>query len=966
MRRIFWFVCILLISFLSYGGAARLGLVLATINANTSPVWPASGLAVVLVLWGRTPAALGVFLGAFTANWATGLSPLLTSSIAAGNLMEALAGALLFRHLQKHPLIRDVVMGLAARYALVAFIPTMISASVGTVVLWFAGRLAATEFLYSWLTWWVGDMLGVVFVFPLIRELITYLGIRKYWWKKLTVLDVLHFVVVFSSVPLLTWLVFGTAHGGSFLFIIFFSLLFVAMFLPYWSVYLGAAVLSVLAILLTKNEHGPFSGGALNDSLMHLQFFLAGVWLTTMVLANLKRLSLLRGSRLAFAIGWILTGTAFYSFYEGSTKRSQNQFQTRVQEAKRIVENTMNGYVHLLEAGAAYFDGSEKVSRQEWHLFIEGLKIEERYPGLRGLGVIFMVDEKQVPAFEKEQQKTNPDFKVHGFPGARASTSSQKMVITYIEPWERNKAAVGLDISSEENRRLGALEAARRGEPVLTEEVMLVQDALHGEGFLLFMPVYREVSGRLQLYAYIFAPIVAEDFISAVAEPFQRELLVKKVALDGPVRDSYSEDVIYLGVRLAGRSVQLEWRRGPEFETPSYMASSLAGFCGAFFTLVLGAFIASIESLQKETAKTLEKRTAEIQNRESLWRTLTEVSPVGIFILDPQSQVAYTNQRLSQITGLDFSNFKSGSLSAAIHADDRESVMAQWREFLVHQTEFSCNYRLHVEKGLRHINSHVVPIQDDHGTLIGFLGTLQDTTELHQNQSALAAAARLSSLGQMAGGIAHEINNPLAVISGRLEVMKMYIGKNNFDSEKLLADIEKAQKTVFRIARIITALRSVAREPGAEELVRFSVDECLQETLELCEKKFQIQGVDLRVKKLADNSWAWGRPEQVGQVLLNLLNNALDAAGEYNEKWVEVEISQEENEVVLSVIDSGYGIPAKVVENIFNPFFTTKQVGEGMGLGLSISKGIAERQGGFLLYDPKAPRTTFRLVLKRG
>jgi two-component system sensor histidine kinase DctS len=156
------------------------------------------------------------------------------------------------------------------------------------------------------------------------------------------------------------------------------------------------------------------------------------------------------------------------------------------------------------------------------------------------------------------------------------------------------------------------------------------------------------------------------------------------------------------------------------------------------------------------------------------------------------------------------------------------------------------------------------------------------------------------------------------------------------------------EETTHRIAKIIKGLRSFARDSDKDPFAPISIHHIVEQTLSLCQERFTFNGVSLRVQKTQENLTILSRSYQISQVLLNLLNNAFDAASESVEKWVEIEIRRDSNEVCIIVSDSGSGVPVLLQDKIMQPFFTTKPVGRGTGLGLSIALGIVTDHKGTL------------------
>jgi len=231
----------------------------------------------------------------------------------------------------------------------------------------------------------------------------------------------------------------------------------------------------------------------------------------------------------------------------------------------------------------------------------------------------------------------------------------------------------------------------------------------------------------------------------------------------------------------------------------------------------------------------------------------------------------------------------------------------------------------------------------------------------------IAVTAKMSALGEMAGGMAHEINNPMGIIHARASnLMEVAAESESVPSRTVTEAMEKIRNTASRVTRITMGLRKFARETRGDPATQTGVREILDETLSFCMERFKQNSVELRVDAVEESLRIDCRPTEISQVILNLLNNAVDAVLPLPEKWVELQVRNTGTDVEISVTDSGRGIPEKIRDKMGQPFFTTKQVGHGTGLGLSISKGIVEAHGGHLNLDAECAHTRFVVTLPRA
>jgi signal transduction histidine kinase len=263
----------------------------------------------------------------------------------------------------------------------------------------------------------------------------------------------------------------------------------------------------------------------------------------------------------------------------------------------------------------------------------------------------------------------------------------------------------------------------------------------------------------------------------------------------------------------------------------------------------------------------------------------------------------------------------------------------------------------------RYVTEEALTIEKQNLTLaIQQLENTQD--ELLNQKSRAEYSAKLASLGEMAGGIAHEINTPLNVILLSAEQQMDLLEDKDLDRPSMKASIEKVQSTTNRIATIVRGLRTFARDGAKDPIEAIAVQTLIDNTLSLCYEKFKLANVDLRLPPKTDLILRC-RPVQISQVILNLLNNSFEAIQELSEKWIAIDIQELPEQIEIRITDSGHGIDPNIQAEIFRPFYTTKDIGKGTGLGLSISRGLIEAHQGQLYVDVDHPHTSFLIRLPK-
>ncbi|MEK7356601.1 MAG: ATP-binding protein, partial [Bdellovibrionota bacterium] len=207
-------------------------------------------------------------------------------------------------------------------------------------------------------------------------------------------------------------------------------------------------------------------------------------------------------------------------------------------------------------------------------------------------------------------------------------------------------------------------------------------------------------------------------------------------------------------------------------------------------------------------------------------------------------------------------------------------------------------------------------------------------TRRRQSQEQLIQASKMVAMGRMAAGIAHEVNNPLQRIVGHADRLKFMASTGKVAPEQISALSEQIQIVAMRIASIVKGLLALSRDASNDAFAEVPLTSVVRLSLDYCRARLESHSIDLRLGEFPSEWTVIGREAQLSEVLLNVINNAFDAAIESREKWIRIEATSDGSMIEISIIDSGPGVDAKVRQKIFDPFFTTKAPGKGTGLGL--------------------------------
>ncbi|MCH1493555.1 MAG: ATP-binding protein [Luminiphilus sp.] len=335
-------------------------------------------------------------------------------------------------------------------------------------------------------------------------------------------------------------------------------------------------------------------------------------------------------------------------------------------------------------------------------------------------------------------------------------------------------------------------------------------------------------------------------------------------------------------------------------------------------------------------------------NYDELLRSL----PLGVLAIDAGSEVQFLNDALSEIT-----NHRQDALASlhekAANMLAEQSMVGEWQLVLPGVPP----------KSLLLVVTHRL---DERGQGSGLWAIVTDITEQKHTNAQLIQAAKLATLGEMSTGMAHELNQPLNVIS--LAASNLRFSLNKADSKVAtasIAKIERIEGAVRRAANIIDHMRAYGRLSG-EGLAPVELGQVVAGACNLISEQLKLANVRLNNHFPANGGTIMGNSIQLEQVLINLINNAKDAItanADAGEVLLDAEFT--DSRVLLRVSDDGGGIPEDVLPHIFEPFFTTKPVGKGTGLGGSISYGIIRDMQGDIWAEnlPQGARITVSLPL---
>ncbi len=360
-----------------------------------------------------------------------------------------------------------------------------------------------------------------------------------------------------------------------------------------------------------------------------------------------------------------------------------------------------------------------------------------------------------------------------------------------------------------------------------------------------------------------------------------------------------------------------------------------------------------------------ERRLAEeaLKESEAKFRSVFETSRDFMYISTLDGKIIDYNLSAKEFFGYSDEEIRNLTILNIYHnPEEREKIVEKLRA-----EGFVQNYELKLRKkdgSLVDALATVTVRRDGNGNIIGFQGAVKDITQMRQMERQLLQVEKLSGLGTMISGIAHELNNPLTAIMGNAELLSM--NKSITDRGKRSLDVILQESS--RAAKIVSGLLAFAREHRPERRL-INVNDVVRESLNLREYNLRVNNICVQLSLSNDVPPTLADPYQLQQVFTNIIHNASDALMDGGGGNLTIRSEQKEKALWIVFEDDGPGIEKENLKKLFDPFFTTKDVGKGTGLGLSMAYGIIKEHGGKIEVESepgRGARFTVELPVHKG
>ena len=700
---------------------------------------------------------------------------------------------------------------------------------------------------------------------------------------------------------------------------------------------------------------------------------------------------------------------------ERTYEKNNQAFSFLAQESERALNFRIESYRHSLLGAVGFFKGSSFVSRQEWDDYVAELDTQRLFPGINGVGYIRPVPKEDINSFLDTIRADNaPQFSIH--PENRLN--DDRFIIVYIAPEDINAPALGLDIAFERNRHEAAVLSRDTGVPVITKNISLVQDEKKRPGFLMLQPMYKKgmpvetvEQRRAAFEGWIYAPFILNRFMKEItsslgysfhlrihdgAEPTSANLIFDSNT-DTNIHDP--RFVLQKTINVMQQQWTLVWRSTEAFEVSVGSFEPLFVLLGGgLFTGILAAMLMVLSRQSQVIRQEVDQKTHEIRgNQERLNKYMLQMEieksfsdsvlsgmPSLIIEMDETGTIYFINPAATRLTGYEGGDLIGQNFWKKLMPDGGNGALKRHLSSggdvdLVLGFQDNREDYLITKFGQKLLISFTVlhrPLGEKYMTVI--IGT--DLTKERKHFEQQAALEKVRALGEMSGGMAHEINNALQPIVGLSEVIKELAKDKDPQIEEC---IDIIYKSATNARKIVSGVLAFGRKQNEQEKTKEDAIECLSEAIwfaeQLLPSTVQVVKEGLEQEASFDDIDSYTieiNRVRLIQILTNLFSNAAYAM---NKKGTLRIVYRQEDlnarnglpaklppgkYVVLSIADDGCGMDAATMASAFEPFFTTKPVGEGTGLGLSIVYGIIKEWGGEITIDSEAGKgTTFHIYL---
>ncbi len=690
-------------------------------------------------------------------------------------------------------------------------------------------------------------------------------------------------------------------------------------------------------------------------------------------------------------LGFLATAAIYQMNRKAQAVRDQERIQRYTDRVESALRAHMGRYEDIVRGAQGFLSLERGVTAEEFRTYVDGLDSIHRHPGLASLAYIVPVPAPagSHPDLEGLVRQLHPP---HADPLRPAAPDEPRYVIQYCEPAAQSPNAVGLEVGASQTQHLAADRATDTGEPALTGLLFFTNGKVRQEAVALYLPVFRTpqppssvAERRAALKGWVSAGILIRPLVEDLLEGEDRGLtfeLVDPYAAQGPrwlyvspVWPVGSKPVVVHDLSLDGRGWQLRYALRPEFyHTEGRYRAEWLLVAGLVVSLSLALGVASMAGARARAVALARRRTTSLRQALARNRSHLEFSPLAIIETDAAFRILEWNPAAERMFGYTRAEMVGKDPRILVPAEGQAELDQRRKALLKGQGEgIRATLKIRCKDGQTRVcDWYLTALRNEEGHFMGATYLADDLTDRHRAEDALRQSQKLESLGVLAGGIAHDFNNLLTAILGNTEVALERIPDDPWLKEAL----QRIEATTQRGADLARQLLAYAGK-GHLAVRPHDINHIIQQMGELLT-------ISISKKVALCYDLQPGLPPveadaaQFQQVVMNLVINASEAIGDQSgtvtlrtraREYSRADLAEGFPGQVLEpglfvrmdVADDGCGMDAETIGRIFDPFFSTKFTGRG--LGLSAMLGIVRgHRAGLHVESRPGEGTTFTLL----
>jgi PAS domain S-box-containing protein len=695
---------------------------------------------------------------------------------------------------------------------------------------------------------------------------------------------------------------------------------------------------------------------------------------------------------LTFFVGILVSFVFFAIVKKWELENQRIEFESRSRGYANAVENNIHDYVESIKFVGDFFNNSEQVTRKEFSDFV--MSAISRHPGIQAYSWNPLVLNDERAAYESlAQEEGFEDFmfteRTEEKKLVRAAQRDEYVVVYYIDPLEANRPAFGYDIASNPTRLKAINHGFDTGKLTATDRITLIQETGEQFGVVEVLRIGDVIENALKDFSDEGIDIYLYDLSAEEASSF---LYFRPSHTSRMTKRYQGKEEIQKGLYwsktfdLAGRQWQILFSPSSFYLDSQKSWQAWFVMSGSFLLTCLLAlylsrklsYTADIEQRVKKQVQTnlelekeiTERKTAEYEVRKEKEQAQMYLDIAGVMIvaINAEQKVILINKKGCEILGYReediigknwFDNF--------IPDHERKRVKEVFNLLMrseLEPVEYFENQIITKNRQLRTIAWHNSFFHNEEDKITGTLSSGEDITDRKRMEEELQRGHKLESIGVLAGGIAHDFNNVLAAIMNNVYLVKHKIGHD----EEVLSQLKKTEKAIVRAGNLTQQLLTFSKG-GAPVMKLTSIEEVIKESSE-----FAVSGSNVKCEfDIAGNLWPVEVDAgQISQVIQNLIINADQSMPEGGVVSIHAEnvMSGQATDLTLpkgmyvkiSVKDQGMGIAEEFLSKIFDPYFSSKEMGRGLGLAISYSI-IKNHKGHISVKSELKKGSTFNIYL---